>query len=73
VEAEPLLVGGYEGMKQNAAAVSELNRQKMKKVGERAFFRARRFSKNAFAWDRNRMQTVRACKALFSADDFPRG
>src|SRR5258706_16079048 len=34
VEAEPLLVGGYEGMKQNAAAVSDLNRQKMKKVGE---------------------------------------
>jgi serine/threonine protein kinase len=34
VEAEPLLVGGYEGMKQNAAAVSDLDRQKMKKVGE---------------------------------------
>ena len=34
VEAEPLLVGGYEGMKQNAAAVSDLNRQKMEKVGE---------------------------------------
>jgi eukaryotic-like serine/threonine-protein kinase len=34
LEAEPLLVGGYEGMKQNAAAVSDLNRQKMKKVGE---------------------------------------
>ena len=33
-EAEPLLVGGYEGMKQNADGVSDLNRQKMKKVGE---------------------------------------
>ncbi|WP_035357922.1 tetratricopeptide repeat protein [Edaphobacter aggregans] len=31
VEAEPLLVGGYEGIKQNAAAVSDLSRQKMKK------------------------------------------
>jgi hypothetical protein len=38
-------VGGYEVMKQNAAAVSELNRQKMKKVGERTFFRARSFEK----------------------------
>jgi tetratricopeptide (TPR) repeat protein/tRNA A-37 threonylcarbamoyl transferase component Bud32 len=34
VEAEPLLVGGYEGMKQNVAAVSDLKRQKMKKAGE---------------------------------------
>ena len=34
VEAEPLLVGGYEGMKQNASAVSDLDRQKVKKVGD---------------------------------------
>ena len=33
-EAEPLLVGGYEGMKQNAASVSDLNRQKLQKAGQ---------------------------------------
>lgn len=33
-QAEPLLIGGYNGMKQNAASVSELNRQKLQKVGE---------------------------------------
>jgi tetratricopeptide (TPR) repeat protein/tRNA A-37 threonylcarbamoyl transferase component Bud32 len=33
-EAEPLLVGGYDGMKQNAAAVSDLYRQKLQKAGE---------------------------------------
>lgn len=33
-EAEPLLVGGYDGMKQNAASVSDLSRQKLQKAGE---------------------------------------
>jgi tetratricopeptide (TPR) repeat protein/tRNA A-37 threonylcarbamoyl transferase component Bud32 len=33
-EAEPLLVGGYEGMKQNAASVSDVDRQKLPKAGE---------------------------------------
>lgn len=33
-EAEPLLVGSYEGMEQNAASVSDLSRQKLRKTGE---------------------------------------
>jgi hypothetical protein len=33
-EAEPLLVGGYKGMEQSAASVSDLNRQKLRKAGE---------------------------------------
>ncbi len=33
-EAEPLLVSGYEGMKENAASVSDLSRQKLRKAGE---------------------------------------
>lgn len=33
-QAEPLLIGGYDGMKQNAASVSDLYRQKLQKAGE---------------------------------------
>jgi len=34
-EAEPLLVSGYEGMKEKAQSVSDLDRQELRKAGER--------------------------------------